>query len=60
MNAVRLDLPSIAGRLGAAYAIPILYVPLLAFTHLAAVLLLVDAIRRPRRAPAFPIAQGQG
>lgn len=32
-NAVRLDLPSIAGQLGAGYVIPILYVPLLLITH---------------------------
>jgi len=35
-NAVQLDLPSIAGNLGAAYAIPIIYVPILMITHLAA------------------------
>jgi len=35
-HAVRLDLPSMSGQLGAAYAIPILYVPILMITHLAA------------------------
>ncbi|MDX8452243.1 hypothetical protein RFM98_05695 [Mesorhizobium sp. VK9D] len=36
-----LDLPGHAGQLGAAYAIPILYVPLLMITHVAALYLLV-------------------
>jgi hypothetical protein len=43
-HAVQLDLPSIAGQLGAAYAIPILYVPILMITHVAAFVLL---LRRP-------------
>src|ERR1019366_3968585 len=33
VQAIRVDLPSVAGQLGAAYAIPILYVPLLVITH---------------------------
>lgn len=41
VNAVRLDVPAIAGQLGAAYAIPILYVPLLMLTHLVAFYLLL-------------------
>ncbi len=32
-HAVRLGLPALAGQLGAAYAIPILYVPMLMITH---------------------------
>jgi hypothetical protein len=32
-HAVRLGLPEVAGDLGAAYAIPVLYVPLLMITH---------------------------
>ena len=40
-NAVRLNLPSVAGQLGAAYAIPILYVPALFLTHLLALWLLL-------------------
>ena len=36
-HAVRLGLPALAGQLGAAYAIPILYVPVLMITHLVAV-----------------------
>jgi hypothetical protein len=35
-HAIRLDVPSMAGQLGAAYVIPILYVPLLMITHIAA------------------------
>jgi hypothetical protein len=47
-HAVRIDLPEMAGQLGAAYAIPILYVPLLMITHVAAFYLLL----RPRDAGA--------
>lgn len=43
-HGVTLGLPERSGELGAAYAIPILYVPLLMITHCAAVAL---AIRRP-------------
>jgi hypothetical protein len=35
-HGVRLGLPALAGELGAAYAIPILYVPLLMITHIVA------------------------
>ena len=35
-HAVRLGLPAVAGQLGAAYAIPILYVPVLMISHLVA------------------------
>jgi hypothetical protein len=40
-HAIRADLPAVAGQLGAAYAIPILYVPLLMITHFAALYLLL-------------------
>jgi hypothetical protein len=40
-HAVRADLPSVAGQLGAAYVIPIIYVPLLMITHIAAFYMLV-------------------
>jgi hypothetical protein len=40
-HATRLNLPAIAGQLGAAYAIPVLYVPLLMITHIAAFTFLV-------------------
>lgn len=47
-HAIQLGLPEVAGQLGAAYAIPILYVPLLMITHVAAFGLLA----RPARAHA--------
>ena len=40
-HAIRLGLPELAGQLGATYAIPIIYVPLLMITHVAAFCLLV-------------------
>ena len=40
-HAVQADLPAVAGELGVAYAIPIIYVPLLMITHIAAFYLLV-------------------
>src|SRR6266446_6790392 len=40
-HAVQVDLPAKAGELGATYAIPIVYVPLLMITHVAAFYLLV-------------------
>lgn len=40
-HAVQLDLPSVSGQLGAAYAIPILYVPILLITHVAAFILML-------------------
>jgi hypothetical protein len=40
-NAVRMNIPSIAGQLGAGYAIPILYVPALFLMHLFALWLLL-------------------
>jgi len=39
-HATQLDLPAHAGELGASYAIPIIYVPLLMITHVAAFCLL--------------------
>ncbi len=44
-HAVQLDLPAIAGEFGPTYAIPIIYVPLLMITHVAAFYLLL--VRRP-------------
>jgi hypothetical protein len=43
-HASRLGLPALAGQLGATYAIPIIYVPLLMITHIIAFCFLV----RPR------------
>ena len=40
-HAVRIGLPALAGQLGVAYAIPIIYVPLLMITHLVAFYLLL-------------------
>jgi hypothetical protein len=45
--AVRVNLPSVAGQLGAGYAIPMLYVPALFITHILAFRLLL----RPAPAP---------
>ena len=47
-HATQLDLPAHAGELGASYAIPIIYVPLLMITHVAAFYLL--ARREPTAA----------
>jgi hypothetical protein len=40
-HATQLGLPAIAGQLGATYAIPIIYVPLLMITHVVAFYLLL-------------------
>lgn len=50
-HATQLNLPAIAGQLGATYAIPIIYVPLLMITHVAAFYLLVRP--QPRAAGAL-------
>ena len=52
VHAVHADLPAVAGELGAAYVIPILYVPLLAITHVAAFVLLVRPATRPAQTHA--------
>jgi hypothetical protein len=44
-HAIRAGLPALAGQLGAAYVIPIMYVPLLMITHIAAFYWLVRAPR---------------
>lgn len=44
-HAIRAGVPAIAGQFGATYAIPILYVPLLMITHVAAFYLLFRANR---------------
>jgi len=44
-HAVQLGLPAVAGQLGAAYAIPVLYVPLLMITHVASLVLLARPAR---------------
>ena len=50
-HATQVGLPAMAGQLGAAYAIPIIYVPLLMITHVAAFYLL--ARRQPKAVRAF-------
>jgi hypothetical protein len=50
-HAIQVDLPAQAGQLGAAYAIPILYVPLLMITHFVALYLLLH--RQPKAARVF-------
>ncbi len=55
-HAIQLGLPEIAGQLGAAYVIPILYVPLLMITHVAAFYLLLS--RKPEMAATMqPISK---
>jgi hypothetical protein len=48
----QLDLPTHAGELGATYAIPIIYVPLLMITHVIAFYLLLRPEREAARALA--------
>jgi hypothetical protein len=55
VNAVRMDVPSVAGQLGAGYAIPILYVPALFLMHLLAFWLLLRTARVPLSRPARPV-----
>ena len=50
-HAIQVNLPAVAGQLGAVYAIPIIYVPVLMITHVVAFYLLVRA--RPKAARAF-------
>jgi hypothetical protein len=45
-NASRLGLPYVAGQLGATYAIPIIYVPLLMITHFVALYWLVRPLSK--------------
>jgi hypothetical protein len=50
-HANQVGLPALAGELGATYAIPIIYVPLLMITHVVAFYLLVRPL--PEAAPAL-------
>jgi len=50
--AVRVNLPALAGELGAAFVVPVLYVPLQMITHVAALYLLLRA--QPAATGAFP------
>jgi hypothetical protein len=47
-HAIQAGLPAVAGELGAAYAIPIIYVPLLMITHVVAFYLLARPLGKPR------------
>jgi hypothetical protein len=49
-HATQIGLPAIAGQMGAAYAIPVLYVPLLMITHIAAFYALLRRQRWASRA----------
>jgi hypothetical protein len=49
-HAIQAGLPAIAGEMGAAYAIPIIYVPLLMITHVVSFYLLLPLARHSRRA----------
>lgn len=46
-HATMLGVPAMAGQLGATYAIPVIYVPLLMITHITAFTLLLRARREP-------------
>ena len=52
-HAIQAGVPAAPGQLGAAYAIPVLYVPLLMITHAAAVGLMVRAIGKRRSGAAL-------
>jgi len=56
VHAVSTDLPSVAGQLGAGYAIPILYVPALFWTHLLALWLLLRPVHAPVRSASEPMS----
>jgi hypothetical protein len=53
-HATRVGLPAMAGQLGSAYAIPVLYVPLLMITHAVAFYLLLRP--QPKAVRAFAAA----
>ena len=50
-HAIQVGLPTLAGQLGASYAIPIIYVPVLMITHFVAFYWLVRP--QPKAAPAL-------
>ena len=56
VHAVGTDLPSVAGQLGAGYAIPMLYVPALFWTHLLALWLLLRPARAAARSASEPMS----
>jgi uncharacterized membrane protein len=54
-HAIRVGLPAMAGQLGAAYVIPIIYVPVLMITHVVAIYLLLRP--QPRAVRAIAVAR---
>lgn len=52
-HATKIGLPAMAGQLGSAYAIPVLYVPLLMITHAVALYFLVRP--QPKTVRAFAV-----
>jgi hypothetical protein len=57
-RAVSVNLPSVAGQLGAGYAILMLYVPALFWTHLVAFWLLLRRVRAPAQSASAPMSLG--
>ena len=59
IHGVQFGLPELAGQLGAAYLIPIIYVPLLTITHFAAFGLLLGrrSVAAQRNPLAAPVAE---
>jgi len=53
-HAIQLNVPALAGQLGAAYVIPVIYVPLLMITHVAAFYLLLRPKPRSRITASQP------
>ncbi|HSU57718.1 MAG TPA: hypothetical protein VLI55_00275 [Bryobacteraceae bacterium] len=56
-HAIEANLPALAGQLGAAYVIPIIYVPMLMITHFAAFYWLMRPQPKPARILASEAAQ---
>jgi len=56
-HAVQVGLPAIAGQLGATYAIPIIYVPVLMITHVVAFYFLLRPQPKQVRAPGAEAAR---
>jgi len=53
VHAIQAGVPAAPGELGAAYAIPVIYVPLLVITHVAAVGLMVRSMGKRRGGAAW-------
>jgi hypothetical protein len=51
-HAIQVGLPAVAGEMGAAYAIPIIYVPVLMITHFVAFYLLAHSLLNAARSVA--------